>query len=101
MQRHWNRTSYFVIGEGTVEEPPFFGQVADAPEALPPNGPAPPKFRFGRMFDLRQRLSDAERQEIIPRLIDLGTAMNDSTTLSVDSKIPAGYTYLGQLIAHE
>lgn len=58
-----------------------------------PRDPAGPQFKFGRMFTCPDETRDA--------LIALGQAMNDPSNKSSDSSITAGYTYLGQFIAHD
>lgn len=82
MRRHWNRSAYYVVGDGIIE----------GPSDLFASSPEPPWFRFGRMFD--------ERRETINALICLGNSMNAELSKG-DSTIPSGYTYLGQFIAHE
>ena len=106
MLRHSNRSAYFVIGEGVLREPEdLFGL---GPESLhldpPPCGSQTlARFKFGRLFRKAKGLTDAERAEMIKTLTLLGGLMNTTPDprAGIDSKIPAGYTYLGQFIAHE
>jgi len=63
-----------------------------------------PAFRFGFMIPkLAAVTEEPPLAEMIKALTDLGVRMNQQTAdpQAPDSNIPAGYTYLGQLIAHE
>src|SRR5260370_242878 len=86
MRRHSNRTSYYVVGEGIIEERLRGGSTVETSTPCP-------QFKFGRMFKCADETRDA--------LIALGQAMNVSSNSSNDSSIAAGYTYLGQFIAHD
>jgi hypothetical protein len=66
-------------------------------------------FRFGRMLGIKDDTTgEAALRELIG-LNELGAAINGAQTffdgmgrrVSDDSDIPAGYTYLGQFLAHE
>jgi hypothetical protein len=115
MKRHYGRTAYYIIGEGLVDEESFFSNAlaADSGSAAAATAPAmvespsstqvpEPKYKFGRMFT---KLSHYRPNP--QALIDLGKIMkaapasNTGAGESADSNIPAGYTYLGQFIAHE
>ena len=79
-----------------------------AVKAAPPASAAG-RYKFGRMLGIKDETTgEAALLEII-RLTDLGAAANSRQTffdaagnpISDDSDIPAGYTYLGQFLAHE
>src|SRR5437588_9509228 len=112
MRGHTNRSAYYVLGEGVVRDlPNLFGEVGcpfagtKANNNLP--GIAP--FRFGRMFGKSSVEPDSkEFKDLFAAMIDLGLCLNDPQTHGHKplppppdkSNIPAGYTYLGQFIAH-
>lgn len=106
---HGSRSAYYIIGEGVLAEPDFLcgGNHAGAPHA--DASPAVSPFKFGRLFPPRrgQDLTDAQRDEMVKALVQLGLRMDDPGKFSgkpqepLDSNIPSGYTYLGQFIAHE
>jgi hypothetical protein len=69
-----------------------------------------PGLKFGRLFGRTQHTTPPEdRDSVVEKLVRLGLCMNDPEKVpgqkpdagKVDSDIPAGYTYLGQFIAHE
>ncbi|HEX8475374.1 MAG TPA: heme peroxidase family protein [Pyrinomonadaceae bacterium] len=68
-----------------------------------------PSFKFDRMFpDIKDTTQGADAEQKVRALIALGTVMDAVSppghangNHSEDSLIPAGYTYLGQFIAHE
>ena len=111
---HGQRIAYYVISEGVVTDaPPPGGHAAGAPESVP-------GLKFGRLFGKTQHMLSAEEQGVmVQKLIRLGLCMNDpdhycgqqagggaggdaaQDDAANDSDIPAGYTYLGQYIAHE
>lgn len=105
MQRHPDRISYYVKGEGFLQglSPagcPFSAATPAAPSGNPPDA----LFKFGRMFPRAECLNALAQQEMIDRLKELGQAMNAEPSAGADARdsdIPAGYTYLGQFIAHE
>ena len=120
MPSHSNRTAYYVLDEGIVHEPPTLAGLtgcpfaaASAPAAAPaaePKPPGVPSFKFGRMFDKSPVDPEStEGKALRKALIALGECMNDPQTYGRKplpgapalSDIPAGYTYLGQFIAHE
>ena len=105
-QRH-GRTDYYIAGEGFVADSKAFAaprtaialeSIEGSPsveDALP--GETTRAFRFCRMFPdlLAFRPDDAG-------LINLGKTMSDDRdTLSADSHIPSGFTYLGQFVDHD
>jgi hypothetical protein len=109
MRRHWNRSRYYVVGRGIVEEPDFlskgFHPTASVAETKRPVSQQP-VGKYGPMFrDVVSAASKVDRQEMIDKLIKLGQSMNRPTvtagSVEEQSIIPSGYTYLGQLIAHE
>jgi hypothetical protein len=68
-----------------------------APERVPP-------IRFGRLFGRTQKAPPPEeRDRVVQKLVRLGRLMNERSDgkKKGNSDIPAGYTYLGQFIAHE
>ncbi|HEX8354217.1 MAG TPA: peroxidase family protein, partial [Pyrinomonadaceae bacterium] len=95
---HGRRAAYYVIGEDVLSEaPPPGGQAGGAPpERVPP-------LKFGRLFGRTRHAPRPEDEDaIIRKLIRLGRAMSEpGGNDKGDSDIPAGYTYLGQFIAHE
>lgn len=113
MLRHWSRSVYYVIGKGLVEEPDYLsgGCPHSAPATAsttnrPSRRQSQPIGKYGLMFrDLESAPSPDERCEMINILIELGRRMNVAVTSADpragESSIPAGYTYLGQFIAHE
>lgn len=65
-------------------------------------------FKFGRMFEELRDTTQGEAADLkVKALIELGTLMDeqpppgDPSAEPKNSVIPAGYTYLGQFIAHE
>jgi hypothetical protein len=112
MQGHGIRTAYHIVGEGAVFDPDYLsadGQTCPVSSA-PAGKSACPPFKFGRMFPRPERLSTArDWDDTIKGLIQLGLCMNDpakyckGTPVQTpgNSLIPAGFTYLGQFIAHE
>ncbi|HYJ87344.1 MAG TPA: heme peroxidase family protein [Pyrinomonadaceae bacterium] len=107
MRRHSNRNSYYVVGgEGTIHEhADLFGgcpHLNQSPDGV--GHPIPtPQYKFGRLFGRAATLAPAKREQMIIELARLGRIMNEPASgLEIrDSDIPAGYTYLGQFIAHE
>jgi hypothetical protein len=96
MRRHWNRTAYFVVDEGILpDRPELFGDSRKVSEHF--HEPAS-RLKFGRMFKKADKPKDEEA--VIEALKELGDAMN-LPAADDDSEIPAGYTYLGQFIAHD
>jgi hypothetical protein len=98
---HTNRTSFCLIGpEGVIDEPPDL--LGRCPHLTPTTKPQQiPQLKFGRMFCKAPDLKPFEREQMIIMLTRLGQAMNQSGAGLKDSVIPAGYTYLGQFLAHE
>jgi len=88
VERH-SRETYFVVGEGTLDapEPPagFAVETAAATDLR--------AFRFSRMGPKGRQLGDPNRRRIA------GAMTRDVRKL--DSKIPAGFTYLGQFVDHD
>lgn len=106
---HGRRSAYYIAGEGVFREPEFMSGGHSCPASGSTTPPAP-SFRFGRMFPRpERRMTSREWLELSEGLIKLGLCMNDPATYCKcppaeppgDSNIPAGYTYLGQFIAHE
>lgn len=117
---HASRVAYLVRGEKKVIRESLFLPAAGngcpmaraavphaAPAAEEPKGSA---IRFGRMFPPRwgRGKRKAELEQVQQGLIALGRCMNDpnwchqqNVGKQKESKIPAGYTYLGQFITHE
>ena len=116
---HGGKIAYLVdggegAGEGVVVEPAFVSSATAAPEAAAdaPDGapPKPPTFKFGRLFGKwGDELKFDERMKLAECLIELGKCMDNlkETCHKAEpldppfSRIPAGYTYLGQFISHE
>lgn len=117
MRRHWNRSIFYVIPIGEVKEPDYLlnGQAPPSHLTNPstketaeqPN--EQPIGKFGPMFpDLfnstSQRKPDPDPR-MVRMLVRLGKMMNEeqpaADSQAVESTLPAGYTYLGQFIAHD
>src|SRR5215203_550586 len=105
---HGNRAAYYIVNQGVIREPELMSGGRAGPAAGAAG--APPSFRFGRMFPIPERRMTASKWfEMYDGLVKLGLQMNDPAAYSdrppgappPDSKIPSGYTYLGQFIAHE
>jgi len=81
--------SYFVIGEGLLAESSGGRErvLADAVEA------AVPPFRFTRLGPRGEQLSDAVLEKVARAMTPSGRRRQ--------SRIPAGYTYLGQFVDHD
>ena len=104
---HSNRSVFRVRGEGILKDP-------DPPssEETVSRRSTEPRFEFGRMFKTDED-KDEEKgkartivekpdKEVVAALLDLATTINSKPEGEAsDSDIPAGYTYLGQFIAHE
>ena len=115
MNGHWNRSSYYIIGIGEVEEPSFISHSGPSPQpsdtvdkAVPINHPhrkQTPIGKFGYMFPkLKKEIPKEADPKMLESLVALGKRMNIPSMASSkteDSTIDAGYTYLGQFIAHE
>jgi hypothetical protein len=99
---HYGRVAYCVPGEDLVIEPPPPRARPDAPLQVQ-------ALRFGRMFGRARDLPPPDGKALHDRLVALGLCMSDPQTHCGQpppqedglSDIPAGYTYLGQFIAHE
>lgn len=101
---HGKRVSYYIIGEGVFSEAPPGGPPdADLPASVP-------GIKFGRLFGRTERgPRREERDDYTQKLTRLGLCMNDpvnfcggrAPNVKGESDTPAGYTYLGQFIAHE
>jgi hypothetical protein len=117
MRRHWNRSIFYVIGKGELKEPNYFlnGQAPPSHSLGPSTketAEAPneqPIGKFGPMFPDLFNLTSQRKPDPDPRivgmLVELGKRMNDeqpsADAEANDSTLLAGYTYLGQFIAHE
>jgi Animal haem peroxidase len=101
---HGRRIAHFIVSEG---------RVVVEPSALSPNGgpqdAAPLKVSpigFDWMLGKTDAMSDVDDEAMLAKLAELGGLMNKPAAGQQpagdgDSDIPAGYTYLGQFIAHE
>lgn len=93
---HGLRAAYYVLGEEAGEN-----VISDGPR---PDGAKPksvPALKFGRLFGRTQH-KPGDEAGMVRKLEGLGRAMNDHKGDGKGlSDIPAGYTYLGQFIAHE
>jgi Animal haem peroxidase len=85
---HHGSESYFVVGEGLLSD------SADGATAIAAAADGAPPFRFSRMGPkgVNRQLPDAGRKRI-------GIAMTGGGGGA--SRIPAGFTYLGQFIDHD
>ena len=111
MRRHTNRGAYYVLGEEVVREPDVLGVCGCPFAAANGNQPADvPLLKFGRLFGKSSLDPESkEFQDMLKALVALGQCMNDPQKLGHQplppapgpSTISAGYTYLGQFIAHE
>lgn len=97
---HCKRVAYYVTGEGILPESPDGGEGAESKRV--------PALRFGRLFGRTQCAPRPEETDrVVRKLMQLGHLMNERAGggnaggNNNDSDIPAGYTYLGQFIAHE
>lgn len=110
MSSHSTRSAYRVCHEGILQEPellqcPFStpnvtagSESADSPRA------EEPRFLFGRMFpELRTKIvGEKPDEKVVAELLLLAQKMKEAADeTGTDSDVPAGYTYLGQFIAHE
>lgn len=113
MRYHGNRSTYFIVGHGTLELTPHASGGFNAETVAAPAEPSPGQevtYKFGWMFGKSgYDYSADERARINLLLSDLGERMSTPVVApdphgGIDedkSDIPAGYTYLGQFIAHE
>jgi heme peroxidase len=110
---HGGRVVYYVIGDEVVSEPDYLCPArggcpvaAAASESAPAPEVMGSPFKFGRLFD-KAEIKPEQRQGIADCLVALGKCMSDprecggAAAAPSFSEIPAGYTYLGQFIAHE
>jgi hypothetical protein len=108
MHGHGKRKSCYILGEGVFQEPTILASSSGCPVNQGSNEAESSPFKFGRLFQRPRKLLVAkklDKDESIKGLIQLGLSMNDPQQHGhlepEDSNIPAGYTYLGQFIAHE
>jgi len=108
MSSHSKRSAYFVCREGVLKDPdlPSSGcPVTGNSDGTESRRSTEPQFKFGRMFEQRIKpAADDENfhKEVVAELLELATTINSKADdTGGDSDIPAGYTYLGQFIAHE
>jgi hypothetical protein len=105
MRGHIIRNAYFVRGEDIIIESDFVTGGSGCPFAGSPDGKRArlSALGFGRMFPKSPIVARSpEFEELHDALIKLGQKMNAEPVPPVqDSDTPAGYTYLGQYIAHE
>jgi hypothetical protein len=86
----------FVSASIGVEDFAHTSALTDVAEPETPPVEAKPKFRFGRMFPELTPFQPPDEG-----LIDLGNIMFSSQDVSENLRVPAGYTFLGQFIAHD
>lgn len=105
MSSHSNRSAYRVCREGILKDPDLPSpEGTDSRRRL-----TEPRFKFGRMFQdedkakaRNTKFDENLDKEIVAELLALATTINaNKDAAGSDSDIPAGYTYLGQFIAHE
>lgn len=103
MSTHDNYATSVLVEAEPLHDSPVLSVPVTTTATLPP-----PTFKFDRMFaDLKDTTQDADADRKVEALIALGTAIDSETknrppgSQTEDSLIPAGYTYLGQLITHE
>lgn len=106
MSSHSNRSTYFVCREGILKDPdlPSSGCPFTGGSGANSRCPTEPRFKFGRMFpQLKPVVGDENfHKAIVAELLELASSINSKQDdASNDSDLPAGYTYLGQFIAHE
>ena len=107
MRGHLIRNAYYVRGEGVIVEPDFVagsgGSGCPSASRTAGKGAVLSALGFGRMFPKSSiDPKSQEFKELHDALIDLGQKLNTKPNPPApDSDIPAGYTYLGQYVAHE
>lgn len=107
MSSHSKRLAYFVCREGVLKYPDLSSPEVPTnggPESAHPRRSTEPRFQFGRMFDVpKVNNSKKHNDEVVAELLLLAELVNKNADDSAagDSDIQAGYTYLGQFIAHE
>ena len=106
MSRHSDRSAYYICHEGILEDPTPLSSgcpVTGNAQATGASRSTEPRFKFGRMFPGLKPCTDEKfDKEVVAELMALATAiMSQADDDGNDSDIPAGYTYLGQFIAHE
>src|SRR5262245_26406572 len=86
--------SYFVIGEGLLSESGDGRPATLAAASVSATAAAAPPFRFSRMgpAGAGKQLGDQNRRKVANAMAAGGGG---------DSRIPAGFTYLGQFIDHD
>lgn len=105
MSSHSNRSAYLVCREGVLDPDPLSPEIPTngAAANVHPRRSNEPRFKFGRMFDVpKVNNSKKHNDDVIAELLQLAETINaNADDAASDSDIPAGYTYLGQFIAHE
>lgn len=110
MSNHSNRSAYFVCREGILQESnllqcPFSqSNTTESSKSAHSRRPQEPRFKFGRMFpELRTKtVGEKPDEKVVAELLLLAEKMRkEADETNNDSDVPAGYTYLGQFIAHE
>ena len=107
MSSHSSRSAYFVCREGVLKDPDLSSPEVPTnggPESAHPRPSTEPRFKFGRMFDVPRIKKDKQHNDaVVAELLQLADTINKTAdnTAAGDSDIRAGYTYLGQFIAHE
>jgi hypothetical protein len=116
MQRRHGDTIFYIVNEGFVDITGGLGDfnafslpIGDA--VAPEPARSKPAFRYGRMFrDDRLSALDlgnaTERDRMLEGMADLGLAMHGNSTAASPGpgdhpSLPAGFTFLGQFIAHD
>lgn len=109
MRRHGTNSVIYIAGEGPCPEPPYLSGAGAS--SCPLSGASPAEspahvFKFGRMFKGGgSARAAADVSGMVEKLTRLGHCMNAPAGREAgradESDIPAGYTYLGQFIAHE
>jgi Animal haem peroxidase len=106
MSSHSNRSTYFVCGESILNDPdrPSSGCPVTGKPGTNSHRRTEPQFKFGRMFpQIKPAVGNEKfRHAVVAELMELATTINSKQDDAAnDSDLPAGYTYLGQFIAHE
>ncbi|MDX6385565.1 MAG: hypothetical protein QOK48_3138 [Blastocatellia bacterium] len=108
MPGHSDRSSYYIVGEGLCDTNLMEGCPVHS-AAAPAVAGAEPEFKFDRMWkEFPNEYKTEDYENINRKLIELGqrmiappTVLQPASENPGDPGIPAGYTYLGQFIAHE
>lgn len=102
MRGHIVRNAYYVRGEGVIVEPSYLTGGSGCPFAASDRGAAMSGLGFGRMFPKSSVNPDTQEfEDLYTAVFKLGNRLNTQVSDVKLSDRPAGYTYLGQFIAHE